>query len=338
MKQKNIAKQVLLALVALNTVGSAQASEEFTEIMTSYDSRYTTAEYLKSPESAPIHASFGDDSVTRLNPKAAIREYTQAITLDRSFARINSKEENYFLSYGLNGQNSEVMENLLDRYNKLLQKAPTDPYALAVRGEIKFVLNDAEGAEADFKNSLRYDPHLYFSNLRLTEVGLFLQSSSSENSITYCKQAVARFPKDARMHCNLGLAFKANGEIEKAVAEYDKAIALAPRFSRTYLNRAVAEAETNNRIAEFSDISQCLSLEPDLRVAKEFRISEQERYQFSAGMRYKHYEWTSAARHHNRSQPKQERNWLISILISALVLMSLLVPRQMRKHLLFHQQ
>lgn len=337
MKPKNIAKQVLLSLVALNAVGSAQACEEFTEIMTLYDSRYTTAEYLKSPESAPIHASFGDERVTYLNPESAIREYSRAITLDPSFARINSKENNYFLSYGRNGQNSKVIEKLLNKYNKLLKKSPTDPYALAVRGEIKFVLNDAEGAEADFKKSLRYDPRLYFSNLRLTEVGLFLRSSNSENSITYCKQAVARFPKDARMHCNLGLAFKANGDIETAVAEYDKAIELAPRFSRTYLNRAVAEADTNNFTAEFSDISQCLRLEPDLRVAKEFRISEQERYRFYAGVRCKHYAWTTAACPHNQSQPKHERNWLLSILTLALALLSLLVPRQIRKHLLLHQ-
>lgn len=328
MKLKSIAKQVLLSLIALTSVGSAQASEEFL-IMTESDSR--------APESATLRAAFGDNYATVLCPKSAIREYTRAITLDPSFGRVNSKDENYFLSYGKNGQNSKVMDHLLDKYNKLLKKTPTDPYALAVRGEIKFVLNDAEGAEADFKKSLHFDPKLSFSNLRLAEVGLFLQSSN--NSITYSKQAVTRFPNDARMHCNLGLAYKANGDIEKAIAEYDKAIKLNPRFSRAYLNRAVAKSTTDDFAAEFSDISTCLSLEPDLTVAHSFSTHEHARLKQCMATMFAKYGENNLTDNCKHDQPNhsQNKSCLLTFLTSLTALLVALIPRQLQRPMLFHQ-
>ena len=336
MKLKSIAKASLISLIVLGAVRSAQAYE-FVDIMSSYDKRALTPEYLALPESASIHARLGEDKIKFNRPEAAISYFTQAIKLNPSFARINSQPGKYFLAYGRNGQNSKIMQRLLSGYNEVLRKTPTDPYALAVRGEIKFALEDAAGAEADFKKSVAYKNDLLFSNLRLVEVGLFLRPSA--NTLCYSQQALARFPKNARMHCNSGLAYEELGDHTRAIAAYDKAIELDPKFSRAYLNRAVAYSKSNNFTAEFSDIDHCLVLEPDLAIAHSFSHHEHARFnQFMAAF-FEEYQRCDSPSNcaHDQPLPQKHKYWPLTIFLSLPVLLAALVPRLLRRNLLFHE-
>ena len=143
----------------------------------------------------------GDKKVAAHDFIGAIDDYTRATELNPTFARIYASESDRFLV------NSNLKELLAD-YNRVLLTNPDNPYALALRGEIKFNLGDKEGAEADFRQSILYKNNLYFANLRLTEACLFLEPENVSANISAADfdTALKLFPDNARMHHNRGLA------------------------------------------------------------------------------------------------------------------------------------
>jgi tetratricopeptide (TPR) repeat protein len=152
--------------------------------------------------------------------------------------------------------NSNIHEQLAD-YNHVLQADPTNPYALALRGEIKYALEDIDGAVADFRKSLQYKSDLYFAHLRLTEISVFSESGSLST-----ERALELFPESARMHHNMGLALDQLGFTKMAVAEYNEASRLSPEWSRPYYMMAFADLERGDRDAAMIDLDKCVKFEP----------------------------------------------------------------------------
>ncbi|CAN5273008.1 hypothetical protein BH11CYA1_BH11CYA1_50610 [soil metagenome] len=343
MKLSNIAKASLISLVALSAVSSAQAKEPAKSALNDINSLcyrritppvdgWAMVSQRRRPETeiVEMYLGFADSLAENHNSVGAIERYSEIIRHDPTFARNNSKAENYFLV-------SSDKQKLLTEYNEILKKSPTDPYALAVRGEIKYALNDIDGAEADFNKSIAYKNDLLFSHLRLAEA--VLTERSPAVSIGYCERAVSHFPKNARAHCNLGLAYEESGNHAFAIAEYDKAIELDPRFARAYFNRAVAQSKTNNFKAEFSDLILCRELEPDLQVASWFWDYEQtrQRYLLSGSYVPKQCCHHLATCSHNHESPQQDNSWPLTVLLTLSTLLASLIPKQLSKHLLFHE-
>jgi tetratricopeptide (TPR) repeat protein len=158
----------------------------------------------------------GDKKVAVHNFVGAIDDYTRATELNPTFARIYAPKTDYFLL-------KSNLEQLLADYDRILLTNPENPYALAIRGEIKFNLRDKVGAEADFRKSLHYKRDLYFANLRLTEANLFLQPQNVTENVksTDFDTTLKLFPNSARMHHNMGLALGRLGFAEMAAAEYE---------------------------------------------------------------------------------------------------------------------
>lgn len=210
------------------------------------------------PHAARFYAQSGDKKVAAHDFIGAIDDYTRATELNPTFARIYAPETDNFLV-------NSNLEQLLADYNRVLLTNPDNPYALALRGEIKFSLGDKEGAQADFRKSIQYKSDLYFSNLRLTEASLFLGSENISEGISSADfdTALQLFPDNARMHHNMGLALGRLGFADMAAAEYKEANKLSPEWSRPYYMMAFADLDRGNKDAAMADLNKCIKYEPD---------------------------------------------------------------------------
>ena len=205
------------------------------------------------PHAARFYAQSGDAKVLAHDFAGAIDDYTRATELNPSFDRVYSPATDYFMD------NHDLHELLID-YNQVIAKDPTNPYALALRGEMRSGIGDTDGAEADFRKSLRYKSDLYFAHLRLTELAIF--SEYRNISTADFARALELFPENARMHHNMGLALDRLGFIKMAATEYKEASRLSPEWSRPYYMMAFADLERGDRQAAMIDLDKCVKYDP----------------------------------------------------------------------------
>jgi tetratricopeptide (TPR) repeat protein len=66
---------------------------------------------------------------------------------------------------------------------------------------------------------------------------------------------------------NHGAAFMAKGDYDQAIACFDKAIRIEPRFAEAYCNRGTAYYEKGHFDAAISDFSRAIEIEPEFAQA-----------------------------------------------------------------------
>jgi tetratricopeptide (TPR) repeat protein len=84
-----------------------------------------------------------------------------------------------------------------------------------------------------------------------------------DGAIAAFDQAIALKPKFAFAYLNRGLAYQRQGEIARAAADLDLAIKYAPSAARGYYNRGVLRREQGNRRGADADASRAVQLDPD---------------------------------------------------------------------------
>lgn len=70
---------------------------------------------------------------------------------------------------------------------------------------------------------------------------------------------------------NRGIAYWAKGEIDKAIADYDAALRLAPDYAEAYHNRGFAYASRDESVKAIADYDAAIKLEPEDAFAIENR-------------------------------------------------------------------
>ena len=96
---------------------------------------------------------------------------------------------------------------------------------------------DADGALLAFKKALEVNSDYLPSRILLAQMALDAEDfPGAEEHLRKILQAGA---KSAAAHLNLGVAFKGQGQFDKAMQEYDEAEKLDPKLAAIYLNRAI---------------------------------------------------------------------------------------------------
>jgi tetratricopeptide (TPR) repeat protein len=100
-------------------------------------------------------------------------------------------------------------------------------------------------------------------------------SLSPEQRIEACTRSLASekltASDRAATYNNLGVAWKAKGEVDQAIASYDRAIAVDPRFANAYGNRGAAFGAKGDLDSAMRDFNRALELDPKLAQAHENR-------------------------------------------------------------------
>src|SRR5262245_15361277 len=74
--------------------------------------------------------------------------------------------------------------------------------------------------------------------------------------------AQAQSPQAAVENHKRGLALGQSGELDRAIAEFDKAIELSPRMADAWCNRGIAYNSKGDPDRAMADLSQAIALDP----------------------------------------------------------------------------
>lgn len=89
-----------------------------------------------------------------------------------------------------------------------------------------------------------------------------LQSGDVAGAVETLASAIRLAPNDFALQCNYGNALAAQQNFDPAIAAYDHALKLNPRFLDAYYSRGIAKSKLNRFDEAFSDFSAVISINP----------------------------------------------------------------------------
>lgn len=89
-----------------------------------------------------------------------------------------------------------------------------------------------------------------------------LQSGDATGAVKTLAGAVRLAPDDFALQCNFGNALAALQDFDRAIAAYDHALELNPRFADAYYSRGIVKSKLNRFDEAFSDFSTVISIIP----------------------------------------------------------------------------
>ena len=92
-----------------------------------------------------------------------------------------------------------------------------------------------------------------------------------DNEITLWSDVVIGSPHKARPYDIRGIAYARGGELDLAIADYNKAVEIFPSFTEAYFNRGIANAKQGNYSRALTDYSKAIELNPGFSAAYEQR-------------------------------------------------------------------
>ena len=211
--------------------------------------------------------------------EGAIADFDHAIELD-------PKNAGAFNSRGAIKKSKSDLDGAIADFNHAIELNDKLAIAYKNRGEAKQVKGDAAGAKADLNRAGELDPELV-SNESRTDSKDNLASSTptpaSDDSngdlvnrgIEKAKNgdldgAIADFdraaeldPKNDAPYYNRAQARRLKNDTTGAIADYTKAIELGSTNPAAYNNRGNARAETNDRDGAIADYTRAIELKPD---------------------------------------------------------------------------
>ena len=100
------------------------------------------------------------------------------------------------------------------------------------------------------------------------------QSADPDLRIRGCTQVIGRGEEETRKnltaaYTNRGVAYGKKGEVDRAIADFDKAIALDPKLAFAYFNRGVAYEKKGDKEQAIADFRKALEIDPSHQDAKE---------------------------------------------------------------------
>jgi len=90
----------------------------------------------------------------------------------------------------------------------------------------------------------------------------FGNNQYSDEVIEICNKTIELNPKLAEAFNNRGIAYKAKGELDKAIADYNQAIELNPKDAEAFNNRGIAYKAKGELDKAIADYNQAIELNP----------------------------------------------------------------------------
>lgn len=114
-----------------------------------------------------------------------------------------------------------------------------------------------------------------FSNHWLLKVaGLCLVFAGILPATPTAAQAQSSRAKSAASYFARGSEWLARGEFDRAVADYNLALSLNPRYAEVYANRGMLHLRLGRRADADADFARCGALKPDMRSLLEQRVNQ----------------------------------------------------------------
>ena len=241
---------------------------------------------------------------------ASRHEFERAIAdFDRACA-MDPKEANYFYQRGMaHWQNKQPFLAMAD-FDAALRLKPGEVDTLMAQAELKLQGHDKDGAVSDIDAAAAAVPR--DADVRLRLARLYGQAERFDASIAQFDQWIPTHRDEALMvsalngrcwdravlgreldqalkDCDRAVGWSKNGdvldsrgmvhlrrgELDKAIADYDAALALNPKLAWSLYGRGLAKQRTGQQAEGQKDINAALALRPELpKLAKSYGILE----------------------------------------------------------------
>jgi len=236
-----------------------------------------------SPNTADYYSDRGLAKLRKRDNAGAIVDFTRAIELD---AKNAIAYRNRALAKSINGD----ADGAIADYNRAIGLDPKNSTAFTSRGMIKKAKGDLDGAITDFSSAIGLNDKLAIAYKnrgdakqakgdasgakedlkRAGELDPRLRDEAS--SADHVDRSTAK-GKEKESAASVEVFFnragvkKAAGDLDGAIADYDRAIQLDPKDAAIYNNRGLAKAEKGDLDAAIVDFNRAIQLNPKDAVA-----------------------------------------------------------------------
>jgi tetratricopeptide (TPR) repeat protein len=145
-----------------------------------------------------------------------------------------------------------------------IKQNPRNNYAYFLRGEIKMITYDLEGALADTEMALKLAPKVAGVEKVYNNRGAIFQfSGRDDEAIADFEKAISINPNYSPPHNGRGVILEKKGKLEEALLSFNRAIELNPQNAAAYIGRGDIRFQRSELDAALSDFSKTLELYPD---------------------------------------------------------------------------
>ncbi len=189
----------------------------------------------------------------------ALADLTEALTINPRFVEA-------FIKRGAVRKELGDYETAVADFSRALELNPDNARALYLRGLTYALAGDGERSMKDIAAAHRVDQRFLITPLlhAVSAVG-------TEYAIAFMDRALESGelgPANAALtHYHRGLAWRVSGGFEKAMADFDQAIALNPDLAEAYARRADIHMERQAPRAAIKDYTKALAIDPDMAEA-----------------------------------------------------------------------
>src|SRR5438552_2741433 len=202
---------------------------------------FTRASELDPKDDAPYY-NRAQAKWLKKDSAGAIADYTQAIELGSTNPAAYNNPGN------ARAQNNDRDGAIAD-YTRAIELKPDYARAYYNRAVTKKAKGDKAGAAADFKRAKELDPKLASEGSAADHVDRGIAKGKKKESAASVEDFF-----------NRAGAKKAAGDLDGAIADYDRAIQLAPKDAAIYNNRGLAKQEKGDLDAAIVDFNRAIQL------------------------------------------------------------------------------
>ena len=184
----------------------------------------------------------------------AIGDYDKVIELSPELPDAYCARGMAYCGRAMKQMNRAEIEKALSDYDKAIKLDPAFTEAYLMRGLAHKLSGKYDKALADYNKALELDP----------------ANASAKDSIKQLQDERASAPpegKNPAFYCERGSAYLNGGEVDKALADFNKAVELNPGLALAYCNRGSVYISKNEYDKALSDLNKAIELVPDFSMA-----------------------------------------------------------------------
>jgi protein O-mannosyl-transferase len=199
-----------------------------------------------------------------------LKDFANPISFFTSAINNSSNNAVAFCSRGIAYYNLGDHDKALSDFDNSIRACPVYPNPYFNKGVFYNSLKDHNKAEYFFSQALKYNT--LSSDANMLGANIYLNLSFEKNALRKYSEnkalllnATGIYPKEPKLHYNLGILYYSTTKFDSALYEYSKAIELDKNNFSYYDNRGMARFHLKDFKGALNDFNRVIDLKPDYK-------------------------------------------------------------------------